>query len=112
MTRASARPGRLPRGAVPRSADGMPSVGDLAALDELAEQLNRLGFPSLALPGTVPPCVDVGLPGDMAPGERVYLHDGMFVWRTGRPVGRSDRPAAAAAVIARALRTAAPARRP
>jgi hypothetical protein len=99
---AGALPGhRLPPG-------GMPSVWDLAALDALAECLNRLGFPSLPLPGTTPPCVDVGLPGDMAPGERVYLHDGVFVWH-GQVAGRGDQPAAAAAVITRTLCTAAPA---
>jgi hypothetical protein len=81
---------------------GASAVWDVAALEALAECLNRLGLPSLALPGTVPPCVDVGLPGDMAPGERVYLHEGMFVWHRQR-VGRADRPAAAADVMARAL---------
>jgi hypothetical protein len=90
-----------------------PSVWDLAALDALAECLNRLGFPSLPLPGTRPPCVDVGRPGDMAPGERVYLREGMFVWH-GQVAGRGDQPAAAATVITRTLCTAttAPSQRP
>jgi hypothetical protein len=82
-------------------------VEDLAALDALAECLNQLGFPALRLmPCGKPPFVDVGLPGDMAPGERVHLQGGVFVWQTGQAVGRGDRPAAAAAVIAGTLRTA------
>jgi hypothetical protein len=113
--RAPARPeaeGALP-GHRPQPPDLTPSVWDLAALDALAECLNRLGFPSLALPGRTPPYIDVGLPGDMAPGERVYLRAGQFVWH-GQAVGRGDQPAAAAAVLVRTLRTAAtaPAQRP
>jgi hypothetical protein len=110
----TAHPGRA-RAAVgtvaghrPQPPGGGPSVWEGAALDALAECLNRLGFPSLPLPGTAPPCADVGLPGDMAPGERVYLRAGMFVWHTGQAVGRGDQPAAVAAVIARALGSAVP----
>jgi hypothetical protein len=97
--------GTLP-GHRPQPPGGTASVWDLAALDALAECLNRLGFPSLPLLGRTPPFVDVGLPGDMAPGERVYLWDGMFVWH-GQAVGWGDQPAAAAAVITRALYTTA-----
>jgi hypothetical protein len=108
MTRCSG-PGRtgVP-GHRPQPPGGASSAGEL---DALAECLNLLGFPALRLaPCGKPPYIDVSLPGDMAPGERVYLQAGMFTWHTGRVIGRvigrGDQPDAAAAVIARTLRTA------
>jgi hypothetical protein len=84
------------------------AVWGVAALEALAECLNRLGFPALRLaPCGKPAFVDVSLPGDMAPGERVYLQGGMFVWHNGQAAGRGDQPDAAADVITRTLRNAA-----
>lgn len=99
------------------SGDPMPTqpVGtqlgpdDLADLDALAEELNRLGFPSLRLtPLGRPPYVDAGLPGGMTPGERIYSRAGAFCWRTAAPIAPSDQPHTAAIIISHALRPGTP----
>ena len=83
---------------------------DLADLDALAEELNRLGFPSLRLtPPSQPPYVDAGLPGGMAPGERISSRAGAFFWRrTAGPIASSGQPHIAAAIISDALRLGTP----
>jgi hypothetical protein len=81
-----------------------PDLDDLADLDALAEELNRRGFPSLRLtPLGKLPYVDVSLPGEMDPGERIYAQAGTFFWADVRPIAPSDRPVTAAAIIAQVL---------
>jgi hypothetical protein len=93
----------------PQASHGNPAdpedLADLADLAALAEALNthtRLAALLLTPPGK-PPWVDVGLHGVLAPGEKVRAQAGMFFWRLAEPLGRSDQPAAAAALIARIL---------
>lgn len=86
-----------------------PDPDALADLDALAEELNRLGFPSLRLtPPSQPPYVDTGLPGGMAPGERIYSQAGSFFWRTAEFIAPSGQPHTAATIISNALRSGTP----
>jgi|SRR5579859_4278538 len=90
----------------PGTTTTQPDLDDLADLDALTDELNRLKFPSLRLtpPGKAP-YVDVSLPDDMAPGERIYIQAGTFFWPGARPIAPSNQPATAAAIITHALRS-------
>jgi hypothetical protein len=81
-----------------------PDPAELAELEALAGQLNRLGFPSLLLtpPGKLP-YVDTGLPQGMTAGEQIFNQAGTFFWPDAHPIGPSDQPVAAAEAIARVL---------
>jgi hypothetical protein len=84
-----------------------PDLDDLADLDALTDELNRLGYPSLRLapPGKAP-YVDVSPPDDMTPGERIYIQAGTFFWHGARPIAPSNQPTTAAAIITNTLRPA------
>jgi hypothetical protein len=78
---------------------------DLADLTALADALNthtRLAALLLTPPGQ-PPWIDVGPHGVLAPGEKIRAQAGTFFWRLAEPLGPSDQPATAAALIARTL---------
>jgi hypothetical protein len=84
-----------------------PDLDDLADLDALADELNRLGYPALRLiPRGKLPYVDVSLPGEMDPGERIHTQAGLFIWHGTQPIAPSNQPATAAAIIAHALQPA------
>ncbi|HEY2576181.1 MAG TPA: hypothetical protein VGI74_07720 [Streptosporangiaceae bacterium] len=86
-----------------------PDLDDLAELDALADELNRLGFPALRLtPQGKLPYVDVSSPGDLNHGERIYTSAGMFFWRTAAPIASSNKPHTAATIISHALRPNTP----
>jgi hypothetical protein len=85
-------------------------AGDLADLQRLAPELAALGYTTrlLTAPGRLP-CLEVRNPRASLLTERVYAQADSYWYSWGEHIAGCDQPAAAAAILARVLRTADPA---
>jgi hypothetical protein len=76
-----------------------------ADLASLATELATRGYrTTLRTPTGAPPHLHVANPRATALSEKVYAHDGNYLYSWGQPIATCDQPAAAAAILARVLR--------
>jgi hypothetical protein len=78
-----------------------------ADLTILATELATRGYQAtLRTPTDAAPWLHVVNPHATALSERVYAHGGNYLYSWGEPIAACGQPAAAAAILARVLRTA------
>lgn len=78
----------------------------ITSLEELATEIEALGLhAALRQPPGRPPCLHVRNPHASALTENVSVQSGRYYFSWAEPIAGCDEPAAAAAVLARVLRT-------